>query len=423
MCSSDLGGEGAPAQPQPFGFGRSNVANMPSQAQPDFVSQFNWNSPIRLSPHNSSTLYVGGRQLFISRDRGETWTISQSVGKGIDLSKRSILEQSYGLPTCGRGGAARGRECILSKHDGYLENEFGTMTEMAESPVLPGVLWVGTDDGNVQVSRDGGHTFSEVGANIPGVNHEYYVSGLEASYYDAATAYVALDGHRADDWKPYVFKTTDYGKTWKAVSGDLPAVGNVNSIRQDPVNRNLLYAPTEFGFFVSLDDGQHWHSFMAGLPQGRVDEVLVHPREHDLVLATHSRSVWIMDDISPLQQMASSTADVTLFKPRDAVLWKPDRRNVTETPGDKIWEADPAPRGTAISYLLKAAASDVKITISDTATGQAVLTCTGDAQLGTKAGMNRIQWTLVTTQQIQAAARGGGAGGRGAGGEIGRAHV
>jgi hypothetical protein len=296
-----------------------------------------------------------------------------------------------------------------------VQNEFGTLTELAESPLLPGLLWVGTDDGNVQVSKDGGNTWSEVGKNIPGVNHEYYVSGLEASWFDAGTAYVALDGHRNDDPKPYVFKTADYGQSWKAVNGDLPARGWVNSIRQDPVNRNLLFAPTEFGFYISLDDGQHWKAFNPGLPTGRIDEVLVHPREHDLILATHSRSVWIMDDITPLEQMTSDNGDTRLFKPRDAVVWKADRRNVTEVPGDRWWEADPAPRGTAIAYVLKSAAVEAKITITDTATGQPTFSCLATDALGKKPGLTRFFWPLVTEQQMAIAARGGFGGGFGGG--------
>ncbi len=194
------------------------------------------------------------------------------------------------------------------------------------------------------------------------------------------------------------------------MSGNLPPVGNVNSIRQDPVNKNLLFAPTEIGFYISLNDGQSWTSFMPGLPTGRADEVLVHPREHDLILATHSRSIWILDDISPLEQMtAPAGEDATLLKPRDAVIWKADRRNVTETPGDKLWEADPAPRGTAITYTLKAAVPDAKITITDTATGQATFSCVGDSQLGLQAGLNRVQWPLVSSQQVAAGGRGFGA--------------
>jgi hypothetical protein len=147
--------------------------------------------------------------------------------------------------------------------------------------------------------------------------------------------------------QPYVFKTTDYGRTWTSIKGDLPR-GNVNSIRQDPRNRNLLYAPTEFGFFVSLDEGAHWSKFMPGLPAGRIDEVMVHPRDNDLILAHHGRGIWIMDDVSALQQLtpAMLNADTaTLMRPREAVIWKADRMNQTEVPGNKWWEADPAPRG------------------------------------------------------------------------------
>jgi photosystem II stability/assembly factor-like uncharacterized protein len=396
------------------GGGRSNIVPEPAA---DTVMAFNWNSPIRLSPFDSNTVYVGGRQLFVSPDQGQTWRMSPSLGKDIDTDTRSMMGQSYGLPTCGNSeGAAGGRSagpgepCIISKHDGYTQNEFGTLTEIAVSPVVPGVVWAGTDDGNVQVSKDDGRTFTEVGKNIPGVNHEYYVSGLEASWFDAGTAYVALDGHRDDDLKPYVFKTTDYGQTWKSVSGNLPA-GNVNSIRQDPVNANLLFAPTEFGFYVSLNDGGSWSKFMPGLPDGQMDEVVVHPREHDLVLATRSYSAWIMDDITALEQATDvSSKPATLFTPRDAVLWKNDPRQRTEVPGDAYWGGENAPRGTAIAYYLKNPASDVKVTITNTATGQEVYACTGSKTVG----MNRFQWELTGMGGGGRGGRGGRAGGGGA---------
>jgi hypothetical protein len=392
------------AQAQGGGGGRGGGGtNVIPDPPADTVIQFNWNSPIRLSPHNPLTVMLGGRQLFISRNRGDTWTMTQELGKKLDLTTRQIMGQSYSLPGCGRGGTP-GQPCILSKNDGYVGNEYGTITELAESPVIPGIIWAGTDDGNVQLSKDMGLTWTEVGKNIPGVNHETYVSGLEASWFDAGTAYVALDAHRNDDLKPYIFKTTNYGQTWAPIASDLPTA-NVNSIRQDPVNRNLLFAPTEIGFYVSLNDGQSWSRFMPNLPVGRADEVLVHPREHDLILATHGHSVWIMDDITSLEQMgapASQSADATLFKPRDGVLWKSDIAHVSEVPGNKWWAGENAPRGTAIAYQLKSAAQDVKVTVTDAVTGQAMLTCNGD----TKAGLTRFQW----------APGGGGGGGFGGGG-------
>ena len=361
------------------------------------IVQFNWNTPVLLSPHNPSVVYLGGRTLFISRDRGNSWTMTKELGKGVDLSARQIMGTPYSAPSCsGRGGgAAVGAACILSKGDGYAANEFGTLTEIAASPIVPGILWTGTDDGNVQVSKDDGYTWEEVGKNIPGVNHEYYVSGLEASWYDAATAYVALDGHRNDDLKPYVFKTTDYGHTWAPVSGDLPAFGNVNSIRQDPVNRNLLYAPTEFGFYVSLNEGRNWHRFMPNLPVGRVDEVLVHPRDNDLILSTHSRSVWILDDVSALQHMTQETLDkdAVVLPARDAIAWKPDRRLAAAVPGDKNWVGENAPRGTAIAWYLKSGGGDAKVTITDAVSGQVVRV--QSVRSGT--GLNRWQWDLCST--------------------------
>ncbi len=405
------------------GIGRGNILNPIEGA----TIQFNWNSPIRLSPHNTATILFGGRSLFISRDRGETWTTTKEHGKAINLGERSIMGVKYSTPGCGYSppegapsapagrSAGPGVPCILSKNDGYVANEYGTITELAESPVLPGILWTGTDDGNIQVSRDGGNNWEEVGKNMPGVDHESYVSGLEASWFDAGTAYASLDRHRDNDLKPYVFKTTDYGKTWTNITGDLPVLGNVNSIRQDPVNKNLLYAPTELGFYISLNDGKNWHKFMPNLPTGRTDEVLVHPREKDLILATHSRSVWIMDDISALQNMTEEqlAKDAAVFPVRDAVLWKNDRRIGTEIPGDKWWGGENAPRGSVIAFNLKAG-GEAKLTITETATGAEFRTET----MAATAGLNRWQWNLCSTPIAtpQNTGRGGGGGGQFGGG-------
>lgn len=392
------GGAGGP--------GASNIVGDLPQEQ---TMQFNWNSPIRISPHNPSTILFGGRHVFVSRDRGNTWTMTAPMGKGINVNDRTILEQAYSLPSCGRG-AGPGTRCILSKHDGFVQNEYGTVVELEESPKVPGLLWSGTDDGNLQVSRDYGLTWTEVGKNIPGGTKEYHISGIQPSYFDANTAYVSLDGHRNNDHTPLVFKTTDLGKTWTSVAGDLPR-GNVNQIRQDPVAKSLLYAPTEYGFYISLNEGQNWMKFSPGLPAGRVDEVVVHPRENDLVLATHGYSIWIMDDVSALQQLANETPTAPkLFKPREAVAWKTDRMNQTEVPGAKHWVGENAPRGTAISYYLPQATTEpVIVTITNTATGADVRTCAGTAT----AGMNRFQWTLAGN----AGAGGGFGGGGGRGGQ------
>ncbi len=411
------GAGGAPGQGGAGGGGgRGGQPNVIGGPQDPWPAAFNWNTPIRISPHNSSTLLIGGTRLYISRDRGQTYTMSAPLGKKIDPNTRTLLEQSYGLPTCGAN--TTGKPCILSKNDGYVANEYGTIIELAESSVLPGVIWAGTNDGNLQLSRDGGLTFNEVGKNIPGGTKEYYISGIEASWYDAGTAYVSLDGHYSDDLKPYIFKTTDYGATWTSIVSNLP-IGNINTIRQDPKNRNLLYAAHEFGLFISLDDGKEWTAFNPNLPLVRIDEVLVHPRDNDLLVATHGRGIWIADDISALQAMTPDTMakDVTLLKPRDAIQWKPDRKNQTEVPGSKWWEGEVAPQGTAIAYYLKSApAGDVKLTITNTATGQAVRTCIGPKAVG----LNRFQWAMSGDQAAGGGGFPGGGGGGGGGGRGGR---
>jgi hypothetical protein len=280
-------------------------------------------------------------------------------------------------------------------------------------------VWAGTDDGNLQVSRDGGATFAEVGKNLPGLpagalagNNPYWISRVDASHFDAGSAYVAVDGHRSDDVTPYVFVTRDYGRTFQSVSGNLPASGNVQVVREDPKNRNLLYAGTEFGLYLSLDGGQHWDKFMNNYPTVRTDDILVHPRDGDLIVASHGRSLWIADDITALQQFTPDAAakDVVLFDVRPAVAYAFDYRTDADVGGDHRYEGENAPRGTAIGYYLKnAATGDVKLSVVDGA-GRTLCTSTAPAS----AGIHRVQWTLV--EPLVAPAGGGGRGGAGGGG-------
>ena len=223
---------------------------------------------------------------------------------------------------------------MASKHDGAAS--YSNIVTISESPLVPGVLWVGTNDGNLQVSRDGGATWKNVVGNVKGVPKETHVSRVEASHFDAGTCYVSFDGHRSDDHKPYVFKTTDFGQTWTSMSSNLPE-GNVNVIREDPKNRNLLYLGTEYAFFVSLNGGQEWKRFMTGLPTVRIDDILVHPRDNDLIVATHGRSIWIIDDITPLQQLSDDVHDgeAHLFDIRPATAWANDIQQAILVEGAK----------------------------------------------------------------------------------------
>ena len=374
----------------------SNVLN----AEAGDSYRFNWNTPILLSPHDPHIVWLGGNRLFKSYDRGDHWIASADLTKQVDRCGIDVM------------GVA-GTKPQLSKNDGA--SDFSTIITVSESPVMPGVVWVGTDDGTVQVSRDGGVTFTEVGKNIKGVptgalsgTNPYWIARIDASHFDAGAAYVAVDGHRSDDLKPYIFYTRDYGRSWVSASGDLPAYGSLEVVREDPKNKALLYAGTEFGLFISLDAGAHWEKFMTGYPTVRTDDILVHPRDGDLIVASHGRSLWIADDITPLQQLTPTLAaqDVVLFDVRPAIAYQTDYRTDMHTGGDKLFEGENVARGTAIHFYLKAGmAGAAKLSIHDTG-GHTLC----ESTIPATAGIHRVQWTLISPL-----AEAGGRGGRGGG--------
>ncbi len=398
------GGRGA-AQP--------NVLN----ARAGDTYRFNWNTPVLLSPHNSNELWVGGNRLFRSLNRGESWVASTDLTKQIDRCTVTLM---------GLGGT----ESQLSKNDGVTA--FSTITALSESPVIAGVVWAGTDDGNLQLTRDDGATFTNVAANLTGLpkgavdgSTAYWISRIEASHFDPATAYVAVDGHRSDDLKPYIFVTHDYGHTFRNIGATLPPDGNVQVVREDPKNPSLLYAGTEFGLFISLDAGAHWEKFMTNFPTVRTDDILIHPRDGDMIVATHGRSLWIADDITALEQFTPAVAsqDVYLFDPRSAVAYLFDYHSDADIGGSKHFVAENPPRGAAISYYLKSAVNgDVSVSVLDAA-GRMLCKSTAPAS----AGIHRVQWTLGTPMIAPAgggrggaADAGGGAGGGAAGAAGGR---
>ena len=383
-----------------FGRGNPNGNVVPTPPAGTFY-RFYWNTPFILSPHNPSTIYLGGDRLFRSYNRGDTWMASPDLTNNVGRNDRPIM-------------GVDGKAPMASKHDGAAS--YSDIITISESYVVPGILWVGTNDGNVQISRDGGSTWKNVVDKVPGVPKETHVSRVEASHFDAGTAYVTFDGHRTDDHKAYVFKTTDFGESWASVAGNLPAA-NVNVIREDPKNRNLLYLGNEYGFYISMDGGKEWKRFMNGLPTVRIDDILVHPRDNDLIVATHGRSIWIVDDITALQQLTTETqnTDATLFDIRPATAWANDIQKAVLTEGAKVFRAQNPARGTSISYWLKApAAGDVKITISDIS-GREVRTMDGTKT----AGLNRVVWNLAPNTPAGRGGRGFGGGGGGGGGRGG----
>jgi hypothetical protein len=384
------------------GGGTPNVVN----AQPGDTYRWNWNTPILLSPHNPSTIWMGGNRLFRSDNQGDLWTASNDLTRSIDRCKVTVM------------GAA-GTTAQLSKNDGMTS--FSTIIAISESRAVAGVVWVGTDDGLIQVSRDNGATFTEVGKNITGLpagamdgDNPYWIARIDASHFDAAAAYVAIDGHRSNDLRPYIYVTRDYGRTWTKITNGLPEYGNLQVVREDPKNPNLLYAGTEFGLFISLDGGRNWERFMNNYPTVRTDDILVHPRDGDLIVATHGRSIWIADDITPLQQLtpAVAAADAHLFDVRPAVAYLSDIRLDISTGGEKEFEGENPQRGTTIQFHVKAGVTgDAKVTITDPS-GRALCETTIPA----RAGINRVQWTLVTPMAGPGAGGAGRAGAGGAGG-------
>ena len=380
------GGRGGGGRGGGRGGAPPNIVPVP---EPGTEIRWNWNTPFIISPHNADTIHAGGNHFFTSPDRGETWRMSPDLSKNIDRDEVQIMGFYNAVERCRQN--SRGVECIPSRNDGV--GSWSTIASLAESPLVPGILWAGTDDGNIQVSRDSGATWTEVSRNLPGGTTEYYVSRVDASAHDAATAYVSIDGHKSNDLRPYVYVTRDYGETWTDISSDLPEYGNVNTIRQDPKNANLLYAGTEFGFFISLDDGANWQRFMPNLPVVRIDDVFVHPRDNDLVLATHGRSVYILDDVTALQTMTDDVTaqDAHLFQPRPAILWSGSIIRSRSVTGDKNWTGENAAAGTSIQYYLADDVSGaVEIQITDPITGDVVR----DLQGTTTAGLNRVQWDL-----------------------------
>ncbi|HVX39368.1 MAG TPA: hypothetical protein VHB25_07310 [Gemmatimonadaceae bacterium] len=367
--------------------------------------RFNWSAPIVPSHHAASTVYMAANYLFKSTDRGDTWqTISPDLTRNIDRDK---------LPLRG----AVPDSTALGRNEGTAE--FSNITSFDESSFRAGLIVVGTDDGLIQVTRDGGKTWQKTDA-FPNVPETTYVSHVMWSKANEGTLYASLDGHRSNDFKPYVVESTDYGKTWKSIAGDLPEEGSVQVVREDPRQSNLLFAGTEFGVFFTVDAGAHWTQLKGGLPGVPVDDIAIQEREHDLVLGTHGRGVYILDDITPLEQFAKAkTAQVAyLFPVRDELLFQPNASRNSGMGTRGFTGENPEP-GTRISYLLNAVPKDAKVTLSIVDAGGTVIR---DVAAPKTPGLHRVVWDarvgppLTGPVDTATNANRGGRGGRGGAG-------
>jgi photosystem II stability/assembly factor-like uncharacterized protein len=349
--------------------------------------RFQWTSPFIISHFDSKTLYLGGNYVFKSTDRGDSWTrLGPDLTTGVDRNKMAIL------------GKMPDRD-MLSRHDGVTS--YPNITTLSESPVRAGVLWAGTDDGNVQVTRDG-KTWTNI--TIPGVPKGTYVSRVLASKYAEGTAFVAFDGHRGNDFNPWLFMTSDFGEHWTNVSAGIN--GSLQVIVEHFRNQNLLFAGTEFGLFVSFNRGKNWQELKNNLPRVPVDDILIHPRENDLILGTHGRSIWILDDITPLEQLTDEvlTTEAHLFDVRPAAEWR--MMDAKTAIGHAFFVAENPPYGAIVTYFAgKVSARGAAIDILNSA-GKVVRTM---RNLPVEPGLNRTAWDLRTDVPTSG---GGGRGGQ-----------
>ncbi|HKG90395.1 MAG TPA: hypothetical protein VKA84_00810, partial [Gemmatimonadaceae bacterium] len=339
--------------------------------------RFNWNTPFFLSEHNARTVYAGGNRLLKSTDRGDHFfPISP------DLSTRDTTKIRVSTTTT--GGITR---------DATGAETYGTITTVAESPIRPGILWVGTDDGNLWLSTTDGGTWTSLTGRLPGAPPRTYVSRVEPSRYDTAAVYVALDGHRTNDFTPYVYVSTDMGKSFRSIASNLPVGGAdfVHVVREDPYNPNLLYAGTDVGAYVSLDRGASWQRFMTGLPTVPVHDLKVHPRDRELIAATHGRSIWIVD-VAALEEMVDSVMrkPAHLFAVRPAYDAVPTPPTAAAT-GQRFFRAEPVPSGVPIYYRLASGERrDSAVVVVTNVAGDTVRVMRAPG--GT--GLHRVYWDL-----------------------------
>jgi photosystem II stability/assembly factor-like uncharacterized protein len=350
-----------------------DIQPAPPAGEPPY--RFDWVTPLQVSKHDPGTVYLGGNRLFISRDRGVSWARSDDLTRRIDRDTLRLM------------GVA-GADSMLSKNDGT--SSFGEITTIAESPVDPSVIWVGTDDGNLQVSQDGGATWAEVSRNVRGVRDGTYVSRVVASARWLSVAYATFDAHRDGDLAPYVFKTEDFGVSWAPLVRGLPREGSVNVILEHPSEPDLLFLGTEHALFVSNDAGTNWTRFTSNLPTTLYDDLAIHPRDDDLIVGTHGRSLWILDDLAPLTGWSAEVAAFRahLFPVREARIfqyWKD-----TSYRGQAAYAGENPTDGAILSYHLSRAASDAAIVVTNS-NGDVVRDLPVDGSPGV---IHRVSWDL-----------------------------
>lgn len=306
----------------------------------DFPHRFQWTDPILFSPHDPGVIYTTGEVVFKTTNQGKSWTV---ISPDLTRNDKSKQKASGGPIT----------------EDNTSVEYYGTIFALAESPVEKGLLWAGSDDGLIHITRDGGGSWQNV--TPPSMPEWGTVSLIDASPHTAGAAYAAVDRHKLDDFKPYIFKTADYGKTWALAVSGIPDGDYVHAVREDPKRRGLLYAGTETGVYFSIDDGAHWQKLRLNLPAVPVHDLVV--KDDDLAVATHGRAFWILDDLTPLRKLApaDAAAAAKLYPPRPAY-----RLRMPDSVDRRVPAGENPPPGAMVYYYFKAAPKEeVKLEILD----------------------------------------------------------
>ncbi|MBA2708373.1 MAG: glycosyl hydrolase [Gemmatimonadaceae bacterium] len=355
--------------------------------QPKFGQQdlrWNWSAPLLISPHDHKTLYFGANYLFRSPSRGDSWeTLGPDLTRQVDRDKLPLMGKLW-------------TKDAVARHQGVAD--YGNISTIDESPIRKGLLYVGTDDGLVQVSRDGGATWTRI-QKFPGVPDQTYVSRVVASAHSEGTVYVTLDGHRSNDFKAYAFRSTDYGKTWASIAGNLPPNSSLQVIREHTRAAGLLFVGNEIGAYYSSNAGRTWSRLQYNLPTVPVHDIQIHPRDNDLVIGTHGRGIYIIDDITPLERLAEAerSAMVHLFPVKSTTLFNyngsiPGGARGATSWGERSFSAPNPPFGSTITYYVKDSlpkGRTLSLAVFDS-TGKRVRELT----VNSKQGLHRSTWDL-----------------------------
>ncbi len=343
-------------------------------AADDVKYRFVWTFPLHLSPHDHNKVYVGSQHVHVTTNGGRSWSV---VSPDLTRNDRSRMISNGGLTP-----------------DNIGVEYSGVVFAIAESPKKAGLIWAGTNDGKLHITRDGGTTWADLSNNLPGLPFWGTISNIEASRFDEATAYLSVDAHQANNRDPFIYKTTDYGRTWRLLVNGIPKspLSYVHVIREDPVRRGLLYAGTENGVYVSFTDGERWQPLQGNLPHAPVYWITVQEHYSDLVIATYGRGFWILDDISPLRAVSPEIAarPLHVFEPRAAYRLRGAEAPFADT--DDFVQGTNPPYGASMHFWLKAEAKDSVTLTMATAAGKVVRTL----KVAAKAGMNRVWWDLLT---------------------------